>query len=298
MEAGKPSQTALLVAILRARHFLEEPEPKILRDSLAGTLSGMGELSQVRSYLDGIKAAFANLSDHETAEKFVRQLEHSVCIRARLVEEELAAAIQVGASQFVVLGAGLDSTAYRETELLRDIAVFEVDHPDSQAWKKERLAQSGIEIPENLTFVPFDFENTTSEAALSKGGVNRDQTTVFSWLGVHMYLSDEAVKSTLNVLGGFETGSILVMDFIMPEYDAASGGEDNSVADLTKIVAEMREPFLSQYMPEELGERFAAAGFSRGEFPTIKEFSAQFLDGNFERLQMHPNAQYLAIARV
>ncbi len=298
MEEGKPSQTALMVAMLRARHFLHEPEPKILRDSLAGLLGGAPEPEQVTRYLEQIKGAFTALSDANTAVRFVSQLEHSVCIRARLVEEELAKAKERGATQFVVLGAGLDSTAYREQDLLSGLEVFEVDHPDSQRWKRDCLKNGGVDIPDNVTFVPFDFENTTLKAALSLGGVDSSKITVFSWLGVQMYLTDEAVRGTLAVMAGFAPGSSLIMDFVSPSYETATSEQKSSVDDLREIVAGMREPFLSEYLPKELAQRFDDAGFSSSEFPTIGEFADQYLNGNLNRLEMHPKAKYLAIARI
>jgi len=298
MEEGKPSQTALMVAMLRARHFLHEPEPKILRDSLAGLLGGAPKTEQVTAYLDRIHGAFSAMSDADTASRFVSQLEHSVCIRARLVEEELAAAKARGAAQFVILGAGLDSTAYRAQALCEDLRVFEVDHPDSQAWKKDCLENGGVSIPSNVSFVPFDFENTTLSAALDAGGVDKNQITVFSWLGVQMYLTDEAVKGTLAVLAGFAPGSTLIMDFVSLSYETATSEQKSSVDDLRKIVSGMREPFLSEYSVDELANRFEMAGFGKSEFPTIGALADQYLDGNMDRLEMHPKAQYLAVARV
>ncbi len=298
MEDGKPSQTALMVAMLRARHYLDEPEPKILRDSLAKILGGAETDQDVSAYLGRIHQAFSALSDSDTATKFVQQLEHSVCIRARLVEEELAAGKMAGVTQHVILGAGLDSTAYRATDLVDGIKVFEVDHPASQKWKRENLTAAGVEIPGNLSFVPFDFENTTLAEALDAGGVSKAEKTVFSWLGVQMYLTDEAVKATLGVLGGFAPCSSLIMDFIMPDYDTATASEENSVEDLRKIVSGMSEPFLSQYSVPELSDRFLQAGFSACEFPTVGDFAERYLNGDTSRLQMNPLANYLAVARV
>ena len=298
MEEGKPSQTALLVAMLRARHFLHEPEPKILKDSLAGLLGGAPAPEQVTAYLGQIHGAFSAISDTDTASRFVSQLEHSVCIRARLVEEELAEAKARGASQFVVLGAGLDSTAYREAELLNGIRVFEVDHPDSQKWKKDCLENGNVTIPDNVDFVPFDFENTTLNAALTEGGVDKNKVTVFSWLGVQMYLTDDAVKATLDVVSDFAPGSALIMDFVSPSYETATGEQTSSVDDLRSIVANMQEPFLSEYSVEDLADRFRGAGFSRSEFPMIGEIADRFFEGNLSRFEMHPKAQYLAIAHV
>ena len=296
MENGKPSQTAQLVAIMRARHFLSAPEPKILRDNMAFALAGMESPEEVATYMDGTIAAFTALSDRETATKFVQRIEESVCLRARLLEHELIKASQESAAQFVILGAGLDSTAYRLTGPLSNMRIFEVDHPDSQAWKKDRLGQLGIEIPKNLTFVPFDFENSTLSGALEQGGVSALESTVFSWLGVHMYLSDEAVKNTLAVMGKFPKGSLMVMDFIMPQEDYAERQIDDPVSDLAIIVGNMSEPFKSLYNVDELNKRFMEAGFTSAEFPEFGDVLKSVV-GDYKNSSSPENAKYLAIAR-
>ena len=132
MEDGSPSQTALMVAVLRAHHCHFAPEPKILQDTTALPLSGMADLDAVKDYKNGVIEFFSGLSSRETAESFVQQITDSVCMRSRLVEERLTKARTQGLEQLVILGAGLDSTAYRCTDQLNDLPVFEIDHPATQ----------------------------------------------------------------------------------------------------------------------------------------------------------------------
>lgn len=296
MEAGKPSQTALMVAALRARHFIDAPKPKILKDSLAATVSGLGTHDQIRSYLGMIEKSLATMSDTETAELFVKNIEYSVCARARLVEEELVTAKLKGATQFIILGAGLDTTAYREIDLCSGINVFEVDHPDSQSWKLQQLSDAKIPIPKNLKFVPFDFENTTLMKALSDGGVSTDAITVFSWLGVQMYLTDKAVKETIKVVSSFPPKSSLIMDFVQPEYKEVVS-ESDSLDRLRKIVSGMGEPLLSAYSVPELNAVFKDLGLSDSSFPTIGEFTHKYMSSDYD-MKMSDKAQFLAIGRV
>ncbi len=279
MQDGKPSRTALMTAVQRAHHELNAPEPKILRDTLALPLTGLQSKEEIQTYINTIVAAFAQMSDQKTAEVFMQRIDAAVCMRSRVVEEKLAIARERGVTQLVILGAGLDSTAYRRTDLTEGLDVFEVDHPDTQAWKRAQLKAANIDIPDNLRFVAFDFENQTLSEALQAGGVQFDEMTFFTWLGVHMYLSDEAVKSTLSVMGSFPPGSEMVMDFISPTYATVGGLVEDSVQQLQSVVTKMGEPILSQYYEDELEERLRAAGFTQVEFLTARWLIDNYLDG-------------------
>ena len=287
-----------MVAAMRARHSLRAPEPKILHDNVALPLSGLGSVEAVDAFIEGVISKFAELSDRETAEIFVRRSSDAVCMRSRLLEERLAATRQKGLQQLVILGAGLDSTAYRCHDLIEGLDIFEVDHPDTQGWKQERLKESGIEIPGNLKFVTFDFEHETLAEALTKGGVREDAMTLFSWLGVHMYLTDEAVKNTLNVLGRFAIGSEIVMDFVMPDYSHQDGLIPDSVAQLSKVVSQMGEPFRSLYTEEDLEARLRDAGFTEVTFYTAKILVDQFLGGDKSAYEMPDEATSLLSAQI
>ena len=213
-------------------------------------------------------------------------------------KNRLAVARRNGLEQLVILGAGLDSTAYRCHDLTEELDIFEVDHPATQSWKQERLTEANIAIPDNLKFVTFDFEQQTLAEALAEGGLRKDAMTLFSWLGVHMYLTDDAVKNTLNVLGGFAEGSEIVMDFVMPDYSHQDGLIPDSVAQLSKVVSQMGEPFCSLYTEEELEARLLEAGFTEVTFYTAKMLVDQFLGGDKSAYVMPDEATSLLAARI
>ena len=286
MNEGQPSQTAFLTAVQRAHHYLTAPEPKVLRDNLALALSGLKTLEAAQAYIDKMTGAFAALSDAETARIFMSRVDGAVCMRSRVVEEELAIAKERGLKQLVVLGAGLDSTAYRCSALIEGVDVFEVDHPATQIWKREQLKAANIDIPDNLKFVAFDFENQTLAEALSAGGISTDKMTFFTWLGVHMYLTDEAVRATLTVLGRYPAGSELAMDFMSPSYVIEGNIHENSVADLQAVVAEMGEPILSRYYENELEDILKVSGFSKINFLNARWLIDNYLEGKKNAFDM------------
>ena len=298
MEDGSPSQTALMVAVLRAHHCHFAPEPKILKDTTALPLSGMADLDAIKDYKNGVIEFFSGLSSRETAESFVQQITDSVCMRSRLVEERLTKARTQGLEQLVILGAGLDSTAYRCTDQLNDLPVFEIDHPATQHWKKTRLTECNINIPDNLKFVSFDFENQTLTEALEVGGVCSDAVTMFTWLGVQMYLTPATVQATLAVLGKFPPGTQLIMDFAMPDATHPDEQLQDPVGELNRVVSEMGEPFESTYTEQELDTCLKDAGFSDVSFYTVERILDSFLNGNRDICSVPDEACFLLAATI
>ena len=298
MEDGSPSQTALMVAVLRAHHCHFAPEPKILKDTTALPLSGMADLDAVKDYKNGVIEFFSGLSSRETAESFVQQITDSVCMRSRLVEERLTKARKQVLEQLVILGAGLDSTAYRCTEQLNDLPVFEIDHPATQHWKKTRLTECNINLPDNLKFVGFDFENQTLAEALEAGGVSSNAVTMFTWLGVQMYLTPATVQATLAVLGKFPPGSQLIMDFAMPDATHPDEQLQDPVGELNRVVSEMGEPFESTYTEQELETCLKEAGFSDVSFYTVERILDSFLNGNRDICSVPDEACFLLAATI
>ncbi|MDA8707736.1 class I SAM-dependent methyltransferase [Hellea sp.] len=296
MIEGKPSRTALMTAVQRAHHYQTAPEPKVLRDSLAMALTGLEGPEAVQGYIDTLVQTFASFSDLETATLFMNRVDGAVCMRSRVVEEELPAARERGLKQLVILGAGLDSTAYRCTDLIEGLEVFEVDHPSTQAWKREQLKKANIAVPDNLSFVPFDFENQTLAQALEAGGVSADKVTFFTWLGVHMYLTNEAVKSTFSVMGAYPKGSEMVMDYISPSYVTAAGMVENSVEQLQEVVSKMGEPLKSKYYESELEEMLTSAGFSAVNFLSARWLIDNYLGGKKDAFDMPDEATSILTA--
>jgi len=290
MIEGRPSETALMVAALRGAYCLSLSKPEIQHDHLAMHLSGFDKPEQLVDYVEQLTAKFESLSNRAMAEALIFDMTSFIAVRSLVVEDQLAKAVTRGIEQLVVLGAGLDSTAYRRTDLTANLDVFEVDHPATQAWKQKRLSDAGIDIPDNLTFVAYDFENQTLEQALEQGGVLSDRTSFFSWLGVQPYLTDASVMATLDVIGHFPTGSELVMDIITPEKlseiaqndNASTDDEDSSLQDLVKLVGQMGEPFLTRYTPIEFTQRLRSSGFGR-----INVYDSDTLNSRFFASEPH-----------
>jgi len=295
MEPGRPSQTAHGTAVLRARHYHFAKAPKILEDNLASVLAGLTDPDQAQAHRSQLLDSFAAISDQQTAQEFVNRIEEAVCIRARLTEETL---LSGDFEQLVVLGAGLDSTAYRFGPEMSQVSMFEVDFPATQAWKREQLSNGGVDVPANLVFVPCDFESTTLEDALAKSGVDQNKKTLFSWLGVQMYLNEEAIMSTLLVLGQFAKGSTLVTDFIMPDEEIDGEDDQSSVKNLQRIVDDMGEPLKSRYTQAQLESRLLKSGFANVTFHSIDDLVGRFLGGDSSGISTPGDAVYLLSATV
>src|SRR5437868_347221 len=169
MQPGQPSRTALGAAGLRAAHQVLDGAA-IFKDPLAVRILGADADALVRE------------AEMET-NPFRQRLRWFIAVRSRVAEDALAAAVKRGTRQLVVLGAGLDTTAYRALPS-QELRLFEVDHPATQAWKRERLVEAGIPLPASLTFVAIDFERATLREGLAAAGFDPAQQTFFTWLGV------------------------------------------------------------------------------------------------------------------
>jgi methyltransferase (TIGR00027 family) len=237
-----------MTAVARALH-LEEPMPRVLDDELALPLAGPDGpalIERLRSEVPG-----------QTLLGFSRW----ICVRARLPEDIVERAVADGIRQYVILGAGLDSFAYRRTDLLRNLRVFEVDHPASQAWKLGRLADLGVDRPANLVFVPVDFETQTLWEGLEAGGFDFGAQAVFSWIGVTMYLTLDAIETTLATVAACPAGTRIVLTYNLPlAVVRRLGVEDYNV--LADIAAEMGEPFVSRFEPAEFEQLMRRLGFA------------------------------------
>jgi len=182
-------------------------------------------------------------------------------IRSRYAEDRLETAIEAGVRQYVILGAGLDSFALRRADLSSSLRVFELDHPATQRWKRDRLAEAGLNLPWNLAFVPCDFERETAADALSRSSYSRDAPGFFSWLGTTFYLTRDAMLGTLESLSSFAAaGSEVVFDFAMPET-CLSRSEQQFLNRAREAVARRGEPWLSFLEPDELYQELENRGF-------------------------------------
>src|SRR5579863_130495 len=183
MQEGQFSRTAQKVAIRRAAHQLLD-DPRVLDDPLALRIIGAEAAAALRS---------SPRENHD----FSRAFRAFMAVRSRYAEDQIAQAVANGVNQCVVLGAGLDTFACRNPH--PELHVFEVDHPATQAWKREQLRAAGIAIPESLTFVPVDFERQVLADELRQADF-REEPVFFSWLGVTPYLTHAAFTTTLSFI--------------------------------------------------------------------------------------------------
>ena len=244
MQPGKPSQTALGAASHRAAHQRLE-HGFIFSDPLAERI--------LCEHLDeAIRKAEENPSR--------RGLRLFIAVRTRFAEDALEAAIQRGATQLVVLGAGLDTYAYR-TKRGSDLRVFEVDHPATQAWKREQLAKAAIPVPAFLTFAPVDFERETMDDGLAAAGFDPSRQTFFTWLGVVPYLSEPAIFATLDYVARLPGGSHVVFDYGNPALQGRVDAYSAAREELARRVAQLGEELKTQFESEALHSRLGLLGF-------------------------------------
>lgn len=243
METGQPSRTAFSAARYRAAHQVID-EGRIFRDPLAVRIIG-------------------DTADVEQSRER-RAMRLFIAARTRFAEDSLAAAVRAGTRQVAVLGAGLDTFAYRNP--WPGLRVVEVDHPDTQAWKRERLAAAGIAAPGSLTYLPVDFERESLPAFA--------EPTFFVWLGVVPYLSPEGFEQTLRVIAG-TAGAGVVFDYAMPP--AGMPAERRAALEArAERAARIGEPWLSYFEPAQLAGRLRDVGLTEQEDLGPAELAARW----------------------
>jgi methyltransferase (TIGR00027 family) len=262
MQPGQPSRTALGAAGLRAAHQVLDGAA-IFADPLALRILGADADHLVREA-------------EAEADPFRQRLRWFIAIRSRIAEDALAAAIKRGVRQLVVLGAGLDTYAYRAPHSL-DLRIFEVDHPTTQAWKRVRLAEADIPLPAFLTFVPVDFERETLADGLAAAGFDSAQQTFFTWLGVVPYLTDEAIFSTLRFIAGLPGGAHVVFDYVNPTASVTEPARRAAHEALAARVAAAGESIRNRFDSDALQVRLKALGFGEVEDFGWGDISARFL---------------------
>ncbi len=181
-------------------------------------------------------------------------------VRSRFVEDFVESAVAAGVSQYVMLGAGIDSFAYRHTDLLERLTIFEVDHLFSQAWKRHRLDELHIPLPHNVVFAAVDFETQSLRDALKASGFALDQRAVVSWIGVTMYLAREAIDATLDSVASCAPGTGIVLTYDQPPNVLDEKGRA-LLADVSGTAANYGEPFVSLFRRDEIERLLVEHGF-------------------------------------
>jgi methyltransferase (TIGR00027 family) len=261
------SGTAEGVAMLRAAHMIVDGKPPILDDAVIVRLSGPAIESLARDHLDRLQSPEA------------RGLRSHVVLRSRFAEDCLERAVERGVRQYVLLGAGLDTFAYRQPAWARALAIIEVDQPASQAVKRRMLRHAAMDAPSNVRFGDIDFERESLADGLARHGVDASVPTFFSWLGVTMYLQRTAIETTLRTVAAFPPGSEIVLTFAQPLEDS----ESRSM--LAERAAQMGEPWVSYFMPAEMEALLRQCGFSTVEFLDREEAMRRYYQDRADGLE-------------
>ena len=262
------SRTALGASLMRALHTRHDPVPlidddwgeRLVPDAFRAALR-----QHIISSLPAAAQANAMASPAAMLARVVRANASyaDVIVRARYAEDTLQAAIARGITQYVIIGAGFDSFAYRKPSWASGLAVYEIDHPATQGLKRQRLADCGVDAAAVVEFVAADLCAETLDSALARSSFQSSQLTFFSWLGVTMYLTREANLSALAAIGSCAApGSELVFNYLDQEAFAPGAQLDEAFSRLKADVAAAGEAFLSGFDPALLGAQLQTAGLA------------------------------------
>jgi methyltransferase (TIGR00027 family) len=266
MQPGRASKTALRVAQRRAIHQVLD-QPPVLNDSIAVPLLG-NHFTFDRS---------------RESKPIARAFRAYMAARSRFAEDQLAFAVSSGVAQYVLLGAGLDTFAYRNPH--PHLRVFEVDFPATQDWKRTLLVDANIAVPPDLIYVPHDFECKTLAESLVNAGFDRTLPAFFAWLGVVPYLSLEAFRATIATIAQYSTGTCVCFDYAVSP--AKLGFLQRKALDaLAARVAAAGEPFRLFFAREDLEQELLAAGFHQIQQRTPDELNALYFANREDNLKL------------
>ncbi len=252
-----PKPTAYRVAQLRAAHQLLD-QPLIFDDAFAQKILGGPLPNDLFQFNDPIMKA----------------LRTSVVLRSRFAEDEWQKSYTAGIRQYVILGAGLDTSAFRFGHL-NGVKIYEVDLPDTQKWKRRCLQSAGMLPPPSLCFVPMDFETTSLGQCLDEAGFNADSPACFSWLGVTMYLEKPSIFDTLHFVSSCARKSIVIFDYCV-DKEHLSARELKGFEIIAKRVSDQGEPWKSSFDPGLLQEKLRTFGFTK-----VEDFGPKILNERY-----------------
>jgi methyltransferase (TIGR00027 family) len=246
--ARQVSQTALTAAAARAAHLIVDHEPVIFADTLAADLLG-DKADELIGYhrLHGSHLVLACARAQVTC-------------RSRYTEQAVTDGLARGVAQYVLLGAGLDTFAYRSA-LAGRISVFEVDEPATQGWKRKQLAAAGLAAPPSTRYVPVDFELDSLTSRLVAAGFDLAAPALVSWLGVTMYLTQDAIGAVVAEVGRFASGTELILDYMLPAELRDEIG-NSYVEQVAPAFAQRGEPWLSFFSPGQMTALLEGHGFA------------------------------------
>ena len=276
MSLQQASRTVFGTAYMRAAHQLFDPPPRILDDSVILKLLDQHTVDRISR----------NFQDYQTPER--RALRAHVALRSRVAEDRLASAAQRGITQYVILGAGLDTFAFRQPEWARPLRIIEVDHPGTQTAKQKLLTTSGLPVPGNVSFAAINFECETLHDVLMRYQVSLEQRAFFSWLGVTMYLNENTIDSILNFIAAFPQENEVVLSFARA---------DGPPSPFEVRAEELGEKWLSRFTPETMEAKLRSSGFQSVEFLSARDAENLYFKNLNASLPV-PQRTKIVIARV
>jgi len=271
MEEGQASRTADRVAERRAAHQVRD-RPLVLDDPIALRVIRPEVAHELRT----------NPPTRE-ANKLSPYLRAFFVMRSRFAEDALASAVSNGVRQYVVLGAGFDTFAYRNP--FPELRVFEVDHPATQAIKRQRLAHSEIEIPSSLTFVPIDFTTTKLDDALRGSGFDETKPAFFSWLGVVPYLERPAIDATFGYIASLPRQTAVAFDYSVPP-ESMSWTSRLIFNAMASRVAAIGDPWKTFFDPADLIADLRRLGFTSAEDFGAEALNRRYFAGRTDKLKI------------
>jgi len=281
MQEARPSRTALRVALRRAAHQLYDAQPLVFADPIAVPILGDEYLPELQKTATKLEKPFSVA------------LRAFLVARSRYAEDTLAAAVANGMTQYVLLGAGLDTFAYRNP--YPHLRVFEIDHPATQQWKRELLQRNNISIPASLTYAPVDFETQSLPEQLQAAGFDLALPTFFAWLGVVPYLTLPAFRGTIAFIASCAPGSGVVLDYGLPRH-ALPFFEQLAHDSLAARVQLAGEPFQLFFTPEEIAMELSA--FRNIEDFGRNEINARYFPHRSDKLALRGTAGRLLSAKL
>lgn len=250
---AEPDNTAVRTALWRALHVQVDAKPHIIEDEIGLKLVAPPDDWQQRPDM-----------------KFTKRIRASIIARTRFIEDLIIEQCKNGISQYVILGAGLDTFAQRKPEIASKLHIFEIDRPDTLIWKQKRLTELGFNIPEYLHFVPVNFETSTWWAELWKTEFDINKPTVVACTGVTLYLTKEAIMETLKQIKSIAAGSTLAMTFNLP-IELVDEKDKPLIEMSIKGARESGTPMISFFSPKEMLVMAREAGLKEAKTISTKD---------------------------
>jgi methyltransferase (TIGR00027 family) len=258
MKPNQPSHTALLIARQRAAHQVLD-RGSILNDPFAMKILHEDEKDVLQ---------FANAHPLASIGRLF------TAARSRIAEDALSKAVETGIRQIVILGAGLDTFALRNPHGTRQIRIYEVDHPATQAWKRQCLGEAQLALPPELILVPVDFEQDDVRNKLSAAGFQQNSPAFFTWLGVVPYLTEDAVDRTLDYMSSIQNSEV-VFDYVEPT-EVFSEELKQLETERAEQLKKIGERSVSRFHPAAIAAILRSHGFWSIEDIHFQEIASRF----------------------